>query len=140
MKPKQCVVCVDRYIECEINDDEDILKALEHINYPIPPGVEGEDLFDIYEDQQYTIEEHFGEYIKVNIYDTNLVYDLFLDKFLPYKNFGGSEETFTEIFKEVEDFWTELENELTDYMGVCPRFDSIYFEYDGKIDSEIDLE
>ena len=140
MNPKQCVVFVDRYIDGGIEDDNEILKALKHINYPIPPGIEEEDLFDLYCDNEHLVEEHFGNYIKVNIYDTNPVYNLFLDKFIPYKYFGGSEETFTEIFKEVEDFWTELENELTDYMGVCPRFGAIYFEYDDEIDSEIDLE
>ena len=139
MNPKQCVVFVDRYIDGGIDDEDEILKALKHINYPIPPGIEEEDLFDIYCDNEHLLEEHFGEYILVNIYDTNPVYNLFLDKFIPYKYFGESDETYLEVSEEVTDFWAELENELTNYMGICPRFGAIYLEYDDEIDAEIDL-
>jgi hypothetical protein len=108
MNPKQCVVFVDRYIDGGIDDEDEILKALKHINYPIPPGIEEEDLFDIYCDNEHLLEEHFGEYILVNIYDTNPVYNLFLDKFISYEYFDPFEETYTEIIEEVTDFMVEI--------------------------------
>jgi len=138
MNPKQVVVIIDRIVEdC---DHETAMIGLSHIDCPIHPEMSEDEIFELFEEHQDEIAEHFGNVIKVNIYDTNPVYELFLDKFQNYEDFSVYEEVDPEIDEEVFAFWDELETELFNYMGLGVRLGAILVEFDNEFDSEIDLE
>ena len=138
MNPKQVVVIIDRIVDDYYHETG--MTGLSHIDCPIHPEMSEDEIFELFQEHEDEIAEHFGNVIKVNIYDTNPAYELFLDKFQNYKAFGGYEEVDPEIDEEVSSFWDELETELFNYMGLGVRLGAILVEFDNEFDSEIDLE
>lgn len=138
MNPKQVVVIIDRIVDdC---DHETAMTGLSHIDCPIHPEMSEDEIFELFQEHEDEIAEHFGDVIKVNIYDTNPAYELFLDKFQNYSAFSDDEEVDPEIEEEVFAFWDELETELFNYMGLGVRLGAILVEFDNEFDSEIDLD
>ena len=138
MNPKQVVVIIDRIVDDYYHETG--MTGLSHIDCPIHPEMSEDEIFELFEEHQDEIAEYFGNVIKVNIYDTNPAYELFLDKFQNYKVFGGYEEVDPEIDEEVFSFWDELETGLFNYMGLGVRLGEILVEFDNEFDSEIDLD
>ena len=138
MNPKQVVVIIDRIVDDYYHETG--LTGLSHIDCPIHPEMSEDESFELFQEHQDEIAEHFGDVIKLNIYDTSPAYELFLDKFQNYKVFGGYEEVDPEIDEEVFSFWDELETELFNYMGLGVRLGAILVEFDNEFDSEIDLD
>ena len=138
MNPKQVVVIINRIVDDY--DHEAAMRGLSYIDCPIHPEMNEDEIFELFEEHQDEIAEHFGNVIKVNIYDTNPAYELFLDKFQNYTAFNDDEEVDPEIDEEVTNFWLKLEDELFNYMGLSVRLGAILVEFDNEFDSEIDLE
>ena len=138
MNPKQVVVIIDRIVDDY--DHEAALRGLSYIDCPIHPEMNEDEIFELFEEHQDEIAEHFGDVIKLNIYDTSPAYELFLDKFQNYKAFSDNEDIDPEIDEEVFSFWDELETGLFNYMGLGVRLGAILVEFDNEFDSEIDLE